>query len=330
MNSINKKILTIAIPTYNRSDNLFHLLNQLYDEVGEYKDQITVIVSNNNSSDNTLNILNDFKIKWPELEISNQVKNIGPDLNFSYCYDLCNSKYFWLLGDDDLPTKGSIAIILALIKKNNCSIIYLNSSWKKNIYDNNHISSQKINYTVITDKSKFASIVNVWMGYISGCIINKFIIENNDKNFNSKKYTGTNLSQLSWVLSSLKFGNKFIVIKSKLILATRNNTGGYSAIDTFGINFPNILKSELYDFNKLLIDIILKKMLLNFYTSLTWKIVNDKSNKNNFLKSHDWILVNKNLDKYVEFNFLTKPAYFLPKKIGFFFVLLAKFFAFLK
>jgi abequosyltransferase len=329
MNSINKKLLTIAIPTFNRSDNLNHLLNLLNQELKEYNDQVTVLVSNNNSSDNTINVLNKFKLNWPELEVINHCDNIGPDLNFSYCYDICRTEYFWLLGDDDLPTKGAIGILLKLISENNSSIIYINSCWKNNIYNNNK-SIKKIKYSIINDKSEFASNVNVWMGYISGCIINKYNLENNDKSFNSKKYIGTNLSQLSWVLSSLKFGNRFIIIKSKLIFATRNNTGGYSAIDIFGINFPKILKEEFNDSNKLLIDIILSKMLLNFYTSLTWKIVNDKSNKNNFLKSHDWLLVNKNLDKYVEFNLLTKPAYFLPKKIGFLFVLLAKSLAFFK
>ena len=94
---IKNKILTICIPTYNRpqalNDQLQVLLPQLNNEV-------KLIVRDNNSN-------YDIKKLFPELnydkfEYIRNDFNIGADANIARCMENCNTKWLWILGDDDL------------------------------------------------------------------------------------------------------------------------------------------------------------------------------------------------------------------------------------
>lgn len=110
---ISNKILTICIPTYNRpkalNDQLQVLLPQLNNEV-------KLVVRDNNSN-------YDIKKLFPELNydkfeyIKNNF-NIGADANIARCMETCDTKWLWILGDDDLIKNNTVSTILNLLKLN--------------------------------------------------------------------------------------------------------------------------------------------------------------------------------------------------------------------
>ena len=57
------RFITFSIPTYNRGNKLFLLLSILLTEIknSKYKDEIGVFISNNGSTDNTKEVIINFK-----------------------------------------------------------------------------------------------------------------------------------------------------------------------------------------------------------------------------------------------------------------------------
>jgi len=126
---INNKILTICIPTYNRpkalKDQLRILLPQLNNEV-------KLVVRDNNSNYN-------LKKESPELnygkfEYIRNDFNIGADANIARCMETCDTKWLWILGDDDLIKNNTVLRILDLLKSNSdCCYINMQAKIEKKV-----------------------------------------------------------------------------------------------------------------------------------------------------------------------------------------------------
>lgn len=101
-------LLSILIPTYNRAKDLkknLLQLNEYISELGLLHD-IAIIISNNNSSDSTHELITKLQ---PELSIQlvyfEQKENIGLKKNALYVLEQAKSDYVMYLGDDDFITK---------------------------------------------------------------------------------------------------------------------------------------------------------------------------------------------------------------------------------
>ena len=82
-----RPLLTIAIPTYNRSACLAQLLEALAPQLmGESR--VELIVSDNASPDDTSAVVAAFRDKGFALNYSRNETNIGADANFIKCFEL--------------------------------------------------------------------------------------------------------------------------------------------------------------------------------------------------------------------------------------------------
>jgi len=62
--------------------------------------RVEIIVSDNNSSDATLQVMKNYEGN-PNIRYIRNSLNIGPVANYNQCLNLANGKYFMILGDDD-------------------------------------------------------------------------------------------------------------------------------------------------------------------------------------------------------------------------------------
>src|SRR5574344_421664 len=91
-------LLTICIPTYNRSvavDWVLKILKNYLDRGLNFD----VLVCDNASTDDTKLIVEKWLQSMPSLTYYCQKGNRGSDYNFLTCYKLFKTKYCWLLGD---------------------------------------------------------------------------------------------------------------------------------------------------------------------------------------------------------------------------------------
>lgn len=332
-----KKLLTIAIPTYNRSVFLDKLLKNLSKEMPTIYEYVHIIISNNSSTDDTCSVINNYKTLIPNLIIINNIENLGSDENFARCFDLSNSKYFWLFSDDDIFQLNSIIKIVSLLIEKNPDFIYIKSKWLNETTSNEYFDGE-LNYYEFSNNEEFSSLVNTWLGFISGCIINKEKLLNINDTFLTRQFQGTFLPQLSWTLNMVKYGETFIYISNPLISATKQNNDPLSfSIGIFGYLYPEILK-KVFSNNKKIQNKLIGMMVCNLFLSLLWRCDNKpfkKYIKNNSIpieKKFDdfynlnisWKMIKNNLGISYYFILLAMPVNYLPRFISIFFVIIGK------
>ncbi|HWP26987.1 MAG TPA: glycosyltransferase [Xanthobacteraceae bacterium] len=105
-------LVTIAIPTYNRAslikDAVTRALAQTYSN-------IEVLVSDNASTDNTLEVLK--SISDPRLRIVRNPSNVGHVANFNNCIREARGEYLVIVPDDDIITETFVERAVDLIRK---------------------------------------------------------------------------------------------------------------------------------------------------------------------------------------------------------------------
>ena len=117
-------MLTVAIPTYNRNPilkkNLPFLLAQL-------TDQCQLLIIDNCSKDRVDETIQDLMFSYPNVNyrfIRNSV-NIGGNANILRCFELCETQWLWILGDDDIPEPDAVKTIFRNVHEHP-TITYLN------------------------------------------------------------------------------------------------------------------------------------------------------------------------------------------------------------
>lgn len=165
-------ILSICIPTYNRSKYLDKCLKSIFDYIGNDK-SIEVVVSDNNSQDNTKEIVDKYISMYSNFKYFKNEQNIGADRNIMEALNRGTGKFLASHGDDDYFAPFSIyKIINKLYENRDCSVFYMfnrtSASEKKNCGINNFIKDvsfyctfisgiilKKSDYKIIEDKYKF-------------------------------------------------------------------------------------------------------------------------------------------------------------------------------
>ncbi len=111
-----KMVLTVAIPTYNRPDKVKNTLLRLLPQITP---DVKIVIHDNCSSV----IIRDYIAEQLGCEVSNKIEvvrnrvNIGADANFMRCFELCETPYIWMLGDDDRIADNAIQLIFQEIGK---------------------------------------------------------------------------------------------------------------------------------------------------------------------------------------------------------------------
>ena len=91
-----KKLVSVGLATYNRSDLLDNAIRSVLNQSYKF---FEIIISNNNSSDDTKAVLSKYDDE--RIKIYNQNKNIGVVNNWNFCLKKSKGDYFIMLSDDD-------------------------------------------------------------------------------------------------------------------------------------------------------------------------------------------------------------------------------------
>ncbi len=236
-----EKLLTIAIPTYNRANYLDLCLENICKETNKYSNIVEIIVSDNCSDDNTSEVVEKYIKSGNKIIYIKNEKNIGMDRNFLQCLEKSIAKYFLMIGDDDVLLPGSLDKIFNYISDDDYGVVYLNSYpfyEKYDVIQKNRKSANNNYAKIYTNKNYFIDDINYMMTFISGNIVNKKYIDNN---INYDKLIKSEIIQFYWYMSAIMNAGKNIYIKDYCIAAKSENTGGYSICNVFCANLFNAL-----------------------------------------------------------------------------------------
>ena len=123
MTHSNHKLLTIAIPTYNRCDDLVCLLHQIYKTDLH---EVEVLVSDNGSIDKTLELCQAF-VCHQNFRLVRNYSNKGFDSNIKSLLEHVASTYVWFISDDYRVSVDLIQKIISLCRKNTYSSILIDA-----------------------------------------------------------------------------------------------------------------------------------------------------------------------------------------------------------
>ena len=119
-------LLDILIPTFNRIESLKKNIELLicYISKLDCKDRIGIIISDNFSSDSTLDVLNILKSNTDvKIIIYRQEENIGLERNAVFTLSKSNAKYVMFLGDDDFLHFDYLKKIIEHLESDNLACI---------------------------------------------------------------------------------------------------------------------------------------------------------------------------------------------------------------
>lgn len=121
------KLLTIAIPTYNRQQKL---KSQVHRVLSQLTEEVKLVIIDNCSDYNIYSLFSD-EDKHNMTIIRNDY-NIGGDANIAKCFEVCDTEWLWTLSDDDVISDDAVSCILSDIKKSS-NVIFLNYNGKNTL-----------------------------------------------------------------------------------------------------------------------------------------------------------------------------------------------------
>lgn len=239
---MSKKLLTIAIPTFNRSKYLDLCLKRISEELdslsADLKKMVMIHVSNNASTDSTAEVISKYQVRNLQVfEVVNNDENIGADRNIVQCYTSAITPYVWILGDDDVILPGKLKTVLNFLKEESIDVLYVNGyGYLESYLDEPKRGRGRNGISEYSSALDFVRRTHIMLTFISSLIVRSGVCVGNFR----KVVEGSHLSQLSWVFSLIRDGKKFAIVEDRVYAGKIANSGGYGAIAVFGSNLSNI------------------------------------------------------------------------------------------
>ena len=124
-------LLSICIPTYNRSKSLRICLLSILNQTRGYEEDVEVVVSDNCSDDDTMQAV-EWAREYGTLRYHRNESNVGAGPNFFLLSnELAKGEFCWLMGDDDFLRKDALSRLILTMRENpeidmyfsNCMVI---------------------------------------------------------------------------------------------------------------------------------------------------------------------------------------------------------------
>lgn len=209
-NTKSSKALSICIPTFNRPEKIFNLLNLILPQIK--KSNVEIVVTDNSSNDETEKKLELVVKQNSNISYFRNNRNIGFAKNLKKAIFYSSGNYIWLLSDDDTPNPKSIKKILNAIELKKKGWIFFNfeksgSTTSNNFYDNS-VKSQE--YSLDSFVYKFG----IWTSFMSASIINSDI-KNNLESVKENNYFAFSLALIAGAKNGCSYIN-FPLVKREI------------------------------------------------------------------------------------------------------------------
>ncbi|GFO70711.1 hypothetical protein GMLC_42900 [Geomonas limicola] len=270
MNSINTPLLTIAVPTYNRSSFLRRSLQSILGQLDRHRDLVELLVFDNCSSDDTAQVVASLQAAGHPISFTVHPENLGADGNFLSCFRAARGKYFLLFSDDDILLDGALDKLVPALRDGEYGVVYLEPYF----FLKDHLAERprrpQRGLKVYRDRARFVKDVNIWFTFISSNVINKTLV---DPAIRQEEFGATNLQQLGWTLPPVFRAEENAYFREYLVAAQNENSGGYRFCEVFGRKLNRVfdLLTSQYGFDpesfKVINRLILKKHLSKYIMS---------------------------------------------------------------
>lgn len=228
------KLLTIAIPTWNRSKTLDGALSHLLPQMQKLYQFVDIVISNNCSTDNTTEIIKEWINKYPNIEFTvyNQSENTGFFGNIKKCKELASGQFVWILSDDDFVNENVLSNVIKVLKENysTLGILYLNNNKIKR-HNKSIIIKNNIDIEYLFNK------YNYQLTLISSVIFYNCKINDN---FIYNKFINSHLIGFALLIDIIQYRRSIAILSGNLLQLRMHTISGYNLYDAFVYNIFEI------------------------------------------------------------------------------------------
>lgn len=160
---MDKPLLSICIPTFNRAPFLKECLKSLADQFSNpiIKNQVDIFILDNQSADNTTEIVKPFTAAHNNIKYirDSEPRKIIPGI--IKAASLADGEYVWVFSDDDLQSPDSLTTVINFINKNNSDLILGNLLGFSDASAAQHRNLLKVSEDVVMkNKKEFFALLN--------------------------------------------------------------------------------------------------------------------------------------------------------------------------
>jgi abequosyltransferase len=231
--------ISICIATRNRADIIGETLKSIILQATE---EVEIIVLDGASTDNTKQVIQQFKNSFPRLNYICKDSNGGVDRDYSESVEFAAGDYCWFMSDDDVLKDGAIQKVLSHTQQG-YDLIIVNA--ENRICDLSKVLEKrqlKINedriYKPADNQALFADVAK-HVSYIPAVVIKRQVWNARDK----ESYYGTGFVHVGVIFQKV-FENDVLVIAEPLIMARQGNTSwSDKAFEIWMFLWPNLIWS---------------------------------------------------------------------------------------
>lgn len=269
-------ILSICIPTYNRSVFLKQSLDVLCHQINS--DDVELIISDNDSPNDTKEVVGEFIKQNSRIQYFKQDTNVGASRNFISLMNRAQGKYILLLGDDDILTDNAVSVLVDILKGKDYGLLYVETR----ITDNKGTKE-------FDNKADFIKEISYFYTFMSSSIFRKDVVEMIE---DPLRYVPSHLLQMPFYIKSTLLSDYNAItyepVFATIGLAAKAN-GGYNFFDVF-VNWYYRIWEEYLDDKQLLK--WLKKDIWPFVWQYTKQLLIHKES-GNFKVDNGWKILFK-------------------------------------
>lgn len=122
-----KPLISIVIPSNNRTDLLGQAIHSIISETG-WDSNCELCISDNSTGDETFTFINTRYDRNPQIVYRRSLDAPSLDENVNMAISMARGEYVWVFGDDDLIEVNFLAKLISYLKTSAPDIVILNSS----------------------------------------------------------------------------------------------------------------------------------------------------------------------------------------------------------
>lgn len=235
--------LSVAIPTYNRAEQLDRALTSLYAEIDALEleaESIEVVVCSNGATDNTDTVVQAWIARRPGLRYFVNDRNYGIDENIRRVVRHARGEFVRLLSDDDMLVPGSIrALMHTLRTRPEIGFMFLNAG---TLVEENGVVGVRApeirsgfgetsSDLVKLDPSQFLGRIGVWISFVSSFVFRRALWVNDE---DDQAYVGTDLFLSYKALDAIALAGVAYFSPEIAIGVRPHFSGSYRIFNAFG------------------------------------------------------------------------------------------------
>lgn len=292
---MHEKILSICIPTYNRSEVLDKSLSQFVKEPSFLDKSIEICISDNASTDNTEEIVKKYTNKFDNIIYHKNKKNTGViDGNFPIVGSLATGTFIKFLNDYAYFYPGELDRMITFIKKNEREKPVL-------LFTNNNYIESKNEILECKGINEFVKHASYWITWVLCAGFWRIDFENiRDRDRSISKFMWCPDNYLKLVSS----GRKAIIYNRKFAFEQPlKSKGGYNLFKTFSIDYLSMYDEYLnnHQLDKKVYEKEKYKLMRYFFSSWLYTLKFVNTNNYNFGVKNAFDILKKTYGKHLYF-----------------------------